>query len=75
MINQRQRVLAFLETAPSGLTSHEAEKKLACARLAARVSELRGLGHPIQDKWIYMRNRYGQKVKIKRYFIDKADLT
>lgn len=51
------------------ITPFEAYDKLGCTKLATRISELRAKGIKIQDVWQEDFNRYGNKVRYKKYFI------
>jgi len=46
-ISQQDAVLLLLQSRPAGLTPIEALNEVGCFRLAARVAELRTLGHNI----------------------------
>jgi len=46
-VSQQDAVLLLLQSRPAGLTPIEALNEVGCFRLAARVGELRTLGHNI----------------------------
>ena len=50
------------------ITTREAFLDLGCTRLPARVSDLKDRGYEFSDKWEFGKNRYGKKVKWKRYW-------
>ena len=50
------------------ITTREAFLDLGCTRLPARVSDLKDRGYKFNDKWEFGKNRYGKKVKWKRYW-------
>ena len=52
-----------------GITSLEAIKLYGITRLASRVCDLRQQGYEIVDCWEENLNRYGDKVRYKRYFL------
>ncbi len=47
-------------------------KELGIYRLAARIHDLKNEGYPVGSDWLEVGNRYGEKVKVKRYY--KMDL-
>ena len=69
-VKQNMIVLKHLKK-KSGITSWEAISNYGITRLSARIYELRSMGFDIQDKWMIEYNRYGQKVKFKKYFLVK----
>ena len=70
VIHQQMLVLNHLQK-KSGITSWEAIEKYGITRLSAVIFNLREIGWDIQDKWIEEYNRYGQKTKFKKYFLNK----
>ena len=44
-------------------------KEVGVYRLAARIHDLRQLGFPILDRWKKLKNKYGEPVRVKEYFI------
>lgn len=53
------------------LTSHSAQTVIGVSRLASRISELRNNDLvDIKDKWIKLRNRFGEIVTVKEYWIE-----
>lgn len=54
------------------ITSLEAMKNLGVSRLASRINELRNEGIEIDDAYLESKNRFGEKVRYKKYFL-KAD--
>lgn len=69
-VKQNMLVLKHLKK-KSGITSWEAISNYGVTRLSARIYELRSMGFDIQDEWMIEYNRYGQKVKFKKYFLVK----
>lgn len=68
---QVQRIKKYLEDFGS-ITQLEALQDLSIMRLASRISEMRKDGLNITDKQECVKNRYGEKCYIKRYFMEKA---
>lgn len=50
-----------------GITQLDAVRDLGIMRLAARIADMRAAGMTISDEWVHTKNRYGEKVKFKRY--------
>lgn len=61
----KDRVWKWLEDFGT-ITTWEAIQHLGCTRLAEYIRQLR-LEHDIEDKWCIAVNRYGEKVKYKKY--------
>lgn len=73
MINQRQRILSYIDEFGS-ISPYEAFKDLGITKLASRISEL------IHEDGIAIRkedenglNRYGESVRYKRYYRETED--
>ncbi len=62
-------VLEYLETHGT-ITTKEAFEKLGCTRLSEYIRQIR-LEQPVHDEWIPSVNRFGQKVKYKKYWLGK----
>ena len=63
-----QRLLKHLKKHKGGITSLQAIEKLGDTRLSATIYELRQK-YCVLDEWITVTNRYGEEVKVKRYFL------
>ena len=70
--NQEARVLDYMATR-GGITQVEALRDIGVMRLASRVSALRKKGWPILDTWEAGRNRYGEKYRAKRYYLENGE--
>ena len=68
MNTQNARLLEYLR-AHAGITQFEAIAELGILRLASRVSELKKTGHHIYGEMVKVKNRYGEAVRVKRYFL------
>ena len=69
---QCDRIIKFIKDYGS-ITTLEAFTELGVVRLGARISELRRNGVPIYDKPETVKNRYGEKCHIKRYYIKEQE--
>lgn len=63
---QNQIVLDYMHKHGS-ITQIEALRDIGVMRLASRVSDLRRLGYDIASRTENVKNRYGEKFRIKRY--------
>ncbi len=63
---QNERILQYIDEFGS-ITQFEALRDLGVMRLASRISDLRRLGYPVISTSEAVRNRYGEKCRIKRY--------
>ena len=68
---QNERILKYISDFGS-ITQLEALADLGIMRLASRISDLKMLGYDIDSNYISVKNRYGEKCKIKRYFLKKS---
>lgn len=66
-ITMKDRVLKYIKDFGS-ITSLQAFTDLGCTRLSASIYQLR-LTNNIQDEWIKTKNRYGDKVRFKKYYL------
>lgn len=64
--SQNERILKYIHDFGS-ITQLEALNDLGVMRLASRISDLRSRGHAIISTAETVRNRYGEKCRIKRY--------
>ena len=65
---QCERIIQYIKDFGS-ITTLEAFTELGVVRLGARISELRKNGVKIADKPEVVKNRYGEKCHIKRYYL------
>ena len=63
---QNERILEYIDQFGS-ITQFEALRDIGCMRLASRISDLKRLGYPIISEVEVVKNRYGEKSRIKRY--------
>lgn len=72
MNNQEQRIIKYLSDFGS-ITALEAMRDLGVMRLASRVCDLRCKGVKIQKQTERIVNRYGERVVVVRYYMDKQE--
>lgn len=64
--SQNERILTYMRDFGS-ITQIEALQDLGVLRLASRICDLRRRGHAIIGTVENVKNRYGEKCRIKRY--------
>ena len=67
-INQRDRIINYIREFGS-ITSLDAYKDLGVTQLGARIKELKQEGYEFRTEWESSKNRYGEKVDYKRYYL------
>ena len=67
-INQRQRIINYIHEFGS-ITSLDAYRDLGITQLATRIKELKEQGYEFETKWESNKNRFGEKVDYKRYYL------
>ncbi len=65
----RDRILKYMKEFGS-ITTFEAFTDLGCTRLSEYIRQLR-LKYNIVDEWVQTKNRYGEKVQYKKYWIEE----
>lgn len=68
-LTQNERIISYMNQFGS-ITQFDAFNDLGIMRLASRISDLRRLGYPITSTTESVKNRYGEKVHVKRYRIE-----
>ena len=70
--NQQERLLVYLRKGNT-VDRLSSWQNLGIAKPSSRVSELIRAGHPIQKAWKTVFNRFGEKIRVKYYWINKED--
>jgi hypothetical protein len=68
----RDRVLKYMEDF-GYITTFEAFMELGCSRLSEYIRQLR-LVMDIEDEWVHTTNRYGERIKYKKYWIKEKNI-
>lgn len=63
---QTKRVFDYLR-AHGSITPREAEERLGCMRLAARIAEIKREGYPIRTEIVTAKSKYGEPIRFARY--------
>lgn len=69
---QNRRLLDYMKR-KGCITQFESIIDLGILRLSARIYDLRKAGHPIDDRWIVVRNRFGEDCRVKQYCLMEGD--
>lgn len=64
----RERVLKYIKDF-GYITTFEAFTELGCTRLSEYIRQLRQQ-YKVKDEWINTTNRYGEKIKYKKYWLE-----
>ena len=64
---QNERIIAYLEEHPEGITQLEAGQYLGVMRLASRITDLRRRGYNIIADPVTVHNRWEEKCRVTRY--------
>lgn len=67
-ITQRERIIKYIRDYGS-ITSFEAYKDLGITQLATRIKELKEEGYEFKTEWKSDKNRYGEPINYKRYYL------
>ena len=69
-MSQNQMVLKYLQE-NKVITDADAYRELAVRRLAARVSDIRGMGYPVKTIMVTKPNRFGRKTTFAEYHLEE----
>ena len=67
-VKQTEKVLRYMKEFGS-ITSLQAMTDLGVMRLASRITDLKQSGYDIKSRFIHSKNRYGEPIKFKEYYI------
>lgn len=65
---QKDRILDYIRKFGS-ITSWEAYQDLGVMQLGARIDQLQKDGYQFKTEWEQKKNRYGEDVSFKRYYL------
>ena len=68
-ITQKDRIINYIRQFGS-ITSWEAYQDLGVMQLGARIDQLKKDGYKFKTEWETKKNRFGEEVSFKRYYID-----
>lgn len=67
---QKAKILRYLKEHGS-ITPVDALREFGCMRLASRITDLKNDGYIIVTSFETTKNRYGDKVRYARYYLDE----
>lgn len=67
-MKQTERILKYINDFGS-ITSLQAMQDLGVMRLASRITDLKQAGYEIDSEYVHSKNRYGETIKYKRYYM------
>lgn len=67
---QCSQVLTYmLERGP--INPLDAMREFGIMRLASRIADLKSMGHGVRSRMVSSRNRYGETVRYKEYWLEE----
>ena len=67
-VSQKDRIINYIRQFGS-ITSWEAYQDLGVMQLGARIDQLQKDGYVFKTEWENKKNRYGENVSFKRYYL------
>lgn len=67
-ITQKDRIINYIREFRS-ISSWEAYSELGITQLGARIDQLQKDGYTFKTEWEHKKNRYGEDVSFKRYYL------
>ncbi len=67
-MTQCERIVKYCQDFGS-ITAVEAMQELGVMRLASRIHDLKVLGYDVTDETVSSKNRWGEPVSYKRYYV------
>lgn len=71
-MSQYDRIIEYMQKYGC-ISALQAMRDLGCMRLSSRISELKRLGYNIESEYVEGKNRYGEKMHYKIYFLAADD--
>ena len=67
-MKQTERILKYINDFGS-ITGLQAMQDLGVMRLASRITDLKQAGYEIDSEYVCSKNRYGEPMRYKRYYM------
>ena len=67
-VKQADKILRYIREFGS-ITAAQAFNDLSVSQLATRIFELKQSGYDVQSRYIHAKNRYGEPIKFKEYYL------
>lgn len=68
-VTQKERIVGYIREFGS-ISSWEAYSDLGITQLGARIDQLKKEGYDFRTEWESKKNRYGEQVSFKRYYLN-----
>lgn len=68
-ITQKDRIINYIRQFGS-ITSWEAYQDLGIMQLGARIDQLKKEGYEFTTEWVKKKNRFGEDVSFKKYYLE-----
>lgn len=68
-VTQKERIIEYIREFGS-ISSWEAYSDLGITQLGARIDQLKKEGYEFKTEWESKKNRYGETVNFKRYYLE-----
>lgn len=68
-LTQQEKIIKYIQDYGS-ISPFEAFADLGITKLATRISEMKRMGITFKQKYESTKNRYGEKVRYMRYFLN-----
>ena len=72
-MTQKERIINYIKEFGS-ITSLDAYKDLGITQLGARIDGLKKDGYRFKTEWESGKNRYGDKIDYKRYYLENGGI-
>lgn len=68
-ITQKNRILNHLKKY-GNITTWESFELYGDTRLSDKIYKLKKDGYKFSEEWVFKKNRYGKKIKFKKYILE-----
>ena len=69
-LSQCEMIVKYIRDFGS-ITTLQAFRDIGCTRLASRITDLKNRGYKFRDEFVTSKNRYGVKVRYKKYYLEE----
>lgn len=68
-LSQCEMIIKYIKEFGS-ITTLQAFRDIGCTRLASRINDLKKQGYRFRDEFVTSKNRFGYKVRYKKYYLE-----
>ena len=68
-MTQNEKIIRYLKTHKRGITPLVAMDKFGIMRLTSRIHDIRSMGYKVSSEIVEVKNRYGEKCRVSRYWM------